>query len=146
LVGLFPDMLFSGGLGVDKELEGEAIAYLGVPFLSGAIGGICLVASKRLRARLDLAKKIDDVRAPVIYLRSFQIDKKFARRPWAIGRVVSVSTEEEQLVSALDEIGRVIAIGKPGERLPRLVPNGFTSRTPLGSSRSVHGLLAPHWR
>jgi hypothetical protein len=106
---------------LDEFVEGlvGVIFALIEPFLFGTIGALCWVTAKRLSARLNLAKA-DDVRAPVIYLRSFQVDKGLARRPMAIGRVISARTEEEQLVQALDEIGRVVAIGKPGERLPRL--------------------------
>ena len=78
------------------------------------------MAARRIRARLNLANQVDDVRAPVVYLRSFQVDKRLSRRPLAIGRVISSRTEEEQLVEALRESGPVVAIGRPGERLPRL--------------------------
>ena len=121
LVVYFSGIISYGDLALgDPRRQGGVTADLVGPFLYGALGGLCWVAAKRFRARLNLANKADDVRAPVIYLRSFQMDKHFARRPLAIGRVVSLSTEEEQLVQALDEIGRVVAIGKPGERLPRL--------------------------
>jgi hypothetical protein len=120
LVIFFGRIISYGDLALNPEGVGAALADLTGPFLFGAIGGLCWVAAKRFRVRLNLTNKADDVRTPVIYLRSFQMDKHFARRPLALWRVVSVSTEEEQLVQALDEIGRVVAIGKPGERLPRL--------------------------
>jgi hypothetical protein len=99
---------------------GEATFHLIGPLLFGALGGLCLVAAKRMRARLKLAEQVEDVRAPVVYLRSFQVDKRLSRRPLAIGRVIASRTEEEQLVGALRESGPVVAIGRPGERLPRL--------------------------
>ena len=116
----FGRLISYGGSALGGEPLGRAIAAFANPFWSGALGGLCFVTAKRLSARLNLANKADDVRAPVVYLRSFYVDKSLARRPLAIGRVVSVCTEEEQLVNALREIGPVVAIGKPGERLPRL--------------------------
>lgn len=47
----------------------------------------------------------------VLYLRSFDADSHGAR-------VHGWLTEEEQLAEALTPIGRVIAVGRPGERLP----------------------------
>jgi hypothetical protein len=99
---------------------GEAVYHLIGPALWGAVGGLCLVIARRLRARLDLARQADDERAPVVYLRSFDVDRRLSRRPLAIGRVLASRTEEEQLVVALRESGPVVALGRPGERLPRL--------------------------
>jgi hypothetical protein len=128
--GLWQLLIFLGGIlfygavavqldSFDEQL-GRAVFSLIGPILFGAIGGLCFAAARRVRARLTVAKYADDSRAPVIYLRSFHVDKRLARRPLAIGRVVSFHTEEEQLVEALRELGPVVAIGRPGERLPRL--------------------------
>ncbi len=103
----------------DRQL-GEATYHLIGPLMWGAVGGLCLVVARRLRARLDLAEQADDERAPVVYLRSFDVDRRLSRRPLAIGRVLASRTEEEQLVVALRESGPVVALGRPGERLPRL--------------------------
>lgn len=129
-LGLWRLLPFVGGIlfygPVTLELEtfpeqlGRATANLIGPLFYGAAGGLCLATAKRISVRLNLAMQAADPRAPVIYLRSFHIDKRLARRPLAIGRVVSFHTEEEQLVEALCELGPVIAIGKPGEKLPRL--------------------------
>ena len=89
-------------------------------FLCGAFGGLCWAYAKRWKLRDNLARQPNDARAPVIYLRSFHVDRRLARRALNIGRFVSVRTEEEQLVEALREIGPIIAIGRPGERFPRL--------------------------
>jgi hypothetical protein len=128
--GLWGLLLFLGGIlfygSVTLELDsfperlGRALFDLIGPAVFGAVAGLCWVAAKRLRARVALASQADDPRAPVIYLRSFHADRRLARRPLAIGRAVSFRTEEEQLVEALREIGPVVAIGRPGERLPRL--------------------------
>lgn len=58
------------------------------------------------RAEQTLAR---DPRPPVLYLRSFQDDE----------RMLSASESFEQsLTSVLSDIGPVIAVGRPGERLP----------------------------
>jgi hypothetical protein len=120
----FGGILFYGLVAVESESFsrhlGEATYHLIGPLMYGAVGGLCLAVAKRLRARLDLANQADDARAPVVYLRSFHVDKRLSRRPLAIGRVLASRTEEEQLVEALRESGPVVAMGRPGERLPRL--------------------------
>src|SRR5215203_1582535 len=99
---------------------GQAMAALLGPILFGTIGSVCVVAAKRIGAALRRARHRHDTRAPVVYLRSFTVDRHLSRRPFALGRVFSSRTEEEQLVEALREIGPVVAVGRPGERLPRL--------------------------
>jgi hypothetical protein len=120
----FGGLLFYGPVTVESESFprqlGEATYHLIGPLMFGAVGGLCLVIARRLRARLDLAEQADDERAPVVYLRSFGVDRRLSRRPLAIGRVLASRTEEEQLVQALRESGPVVALGRPGERLPRL--------------------------
>jgi hypothetical protein len=102
------------------EQLGRAMFDLVGPILFGVVGAFGLAMARRMRARLDIANQPADMRAPVIYLRSFHFDKRLARRPLAIGRVVSIYTEEEQLVRVLRDVGPVVAVGRPGERLPRL--------------------------
>ena len=102
------------------EQLGGAIFDLMGPALFGAIGAFCMAAAKRLRARQDLDSQAVDVRAPVLYLRSFLDDRRLARRPFPVGRVVSFQTEEEQFAEAVRYLGPVVALGRPGERLPRL--------------------------
>ncbi|HKA20506.1 MAG TPA: hypothetical protein VKN18_19635 [Blastocatellia bacterium] len=130
IVGLWHLLIFVGGLlfygfvvmrlGSFPEQLGRAIFNLVGPLLFGAVGALGLAIARRMRARLNLANQAADRRAPVVYLRSFHFDKRLARRPLAIGRVFSIYTEEEQLVQAVHDIGPVVAVGRPGERLPRL--------------------------
>jgi hypothetical protein len=103
-----------------SEQSGRVLGALIGPLLCGAFGGLCWAYAKRWTLRDNLARQTNDARPPVIYMRSFDVDKRLARRPLNIGRFVSVRTEEEQLVEALREIGPIVAIGRPGERLPRL--------------------------
>jgi hypothetical protein len=70
-----------------------------------------------------------DPRPPVLYLRSFQDDGITARSltmhyhtggPHGGGMHLLFVTEEQLLVKVLNEIGPVIAIGRPGEDIPEL--------------------------
>lgn len=49
----------------------------------------------------------------ILYLRSFSADTQTSKR-------VGWLTEEEQLVKALAPLGRVVAVGRPGEALPNV--------------------------
>lgn len=67
-----------------------------------------------------------DPRPPVVYLRSFQDDGQALHAPFdpgGIGRRIAgvvLRTPEQELADVLAHVGPVIAIGKPGERLPEL--------------------------
>lgn len=67
-----------------------------------------------------------DPRPPVVYLRSFQDDGQALHAPFdpgGMGRRIAgilLRTPEQELADALAHVGPVIAIGKPGERLPEL--------------------------
>ncbi len=68
-----------------------------------------------------------DPRPPVLYLRSFGVDNQFlvasggraARLKTHLNYVASVSPEQE-MAFIMERVGPVVAIGKPGERLPEL--------------------------
>jgi hypothetical protein len=130
VTGFWRLLIFFGGISyygmpaVEMDTFGEqlgrATAALFGPVLFGTIAGVCFTAARRLNAWRALARRTENFRAPVVYLRSFTTDKHLSRRPRAIGRLLSTRTEEEQLVEALRDMGPVVAIGRPGERLPRL--------------------------
>ena len=67
-----------------------------------------------------------DPRPPVVYLRSFAIDDQVLVTTGRGSRVAAMLTytasvsPEQEMAFILDRIGPVIAIGKPGERLPEL--------------------------
>jgi hypothetical protein len=64
-----------------------------------------------------------DFRPPVLYLRSFSSDSEASKRPrngWVAAGLPGILTEEEQLVRVMQDIGPVIAIGRPGDTLPAL--------------------------
>lgn len=60
-----------------------------------------------------------DQRPPVLYLRPFKRDKLMSER--ALTAIVrgGMATNEEQLAAIVEPIGPLIAIGVPGEKLPR---------------------------
>jgi TM2 domain len=68
-----------------------------------------------------------DPRRPVLYLRSFEADSKIVLRPdgfWnkatmLFDYMVTFSPEQE-LAEIMNQVGQMIAIGKPGEPLPEL--------------------------
>ncbi len=87
-------------------------------------------------ARRASAAKVGDVlakddRPPILYLRSFALDEETSRVDSHFvsrGRI-KIRTEEELLAGVLSQIGPCVAIGKPGEVLPKI---GF-HRTYVGN-------------
>jgi hypothetical protein len=75
-------------------------------------GGFCYLRGRQLRAKALAQQVWADARSPVIFLRSFESDGPDAEN--------FVPTEEELLAKAVNGIGPLIAIGKPGETLPKL--------------------------
>lgn len=95
----------------------------------GAVGGVlygCGVPLYRVgkRATALLAHEVlaADARSPVLYLRSFKDDPVGAQAPeTGVTTVFGLTaTEEEQIAQVFSQLGPVIAIGRPGERLPEL--------------------------
>jgi tetratricopeptide (TPR) repeat protein len=80
-------------------------------------GVVSLVRSSRFHAICANSVLQNDSRPPVLYLRSFGSDPLSQVGGW-----------EEQFVSVLKDIGPVIALGKPEEKLP-----------PLGAARHYAG-------
>jgi hypothetical protein len=79
-------------------------------------GAQCLLHAKRLRAPNALDMLAHDRRPPVVYFRPFSADGD-ASEP-----IVSTSwrTHEEQLATAMNDIGPFVAFGIPRESLPRI--------------------------
>jgi hypothetical protein len=79
-------------------------------FICVPIGAWLIFLGKRLRS-VTAAQLVEaDERAPILYLRSFKDDFMAAE----------FGTEEAHLAKALNQLGPVIAIGMPGERLSKL--------------------------
>ena len=76
-----------------------------------AITRILRVLGTRLRTRRASQKLATDLRPPVLYLRSFEEDRSASS---------TFDSFEQSLASVVSDIGPVIAVGRPGERLPPL--------------------------
>lgn len=79
--------------------------------------------AQRMRARGALQTlMVSGDKRPILYLRSFDIDQHAANS--ALLEIAAmagpVSTPEQKLATRLAPVGPMIAIGKPGERLPEL--------------------------
>jgi hypothetical protein len=92
---------------------------LGSPML--VVGARLLNRARRIREARLMREGSGDTRSPVLYLRAFSDDEKQAEVP-EIANInpLAVSTREENFVEALQGIGPVNAIGRPGETLPPL--------------------------
>ena len=65
----------------------------------------------------------DSKRKPIVYLRSFAMDKQLNRIKWheyLNPALLFVQTPEQKLVAQMLRTGPVVAIGKPNESLPEL--------------------------
>ncbi len=91
-----------------QDLRGGEAAALG---LAGMVlfGVAFWAATRAKRHSAPLAEDVlaSDPRAPVLYLRSFETD-------------TGMVNQEEALADIVHEVGPFIAIGRPGEVLPRL--------------------------
>lgn len=109
--------------------EGDDQIFLWVVAGVAAIAGVWLwKKGKQLRAVPAEALLAADPRPPVLYLRSFNSDAGAdigaqERMPTLMRPMVlaaGLETEEEQIAAAFSEVGPMVAIGRPGERLPQL--------------------------
>jgi len=93
-------------------------------FVLWIMGQWMFVRSKRLKQLTTEQVLKNDLRPPVLYLRSFQADLSDERRRWLnlIFRSKDgvPSSREEELTELMTRIGPVIAVGRPGEKLPQL--------------------------
>ena len=99
-------------------------------------GARSLNAGRRRFKRLHDEGAPPDPRRPILYLRSFEADRtagrafsekglfnvfKFLSYPFLMQLLIfRIETPEEQALRPFNEIGPVIAIGQPGEKLPHL--------------------------
>lgn len=100
--------------------------YLVFAFVKGAIGfgillvGVRLILRARKLARLRAADAVMNLpESFVLYLRSFVEDDPMSA-PMASGKYLFPATAEEQLATAVQDIGPLLAIGRPGEKLPEV--------------------------
>ena len=98
------------------------IAIIGPPALL-VFGAFLFYRGKQYAALAEAQEARHDERAPIIYLRSFAKDESMAGQVFTAllsPKVLSgFATNEEQLAQAVAPIGPLVAIGQPGERLPK---------------------------
>lgn len=93
--------------------SGDPRAFIGVlVMLVGGAGTFLHVRGRQLAAKAAAESlRISKSTPPsVLYLRAFQTDPNMLR--------AQIATEEEQLAFVLQPFGRLIAVGRPAERLP----------------------------
>jgi TM2 domain-containing membrane protein YozV len=128
---LFAVLVDAGGVDrwMDTHPGMEVVALLAlVPFVYIARTSVLLFRSS-WKYEAPSAEEVlrDDPRPPVVYLRSFGIDDeivstgggRFARL-WNLLQYMAAASPEQELAWILARVGPVVAIGKPGERLPQL--------------------------
>lgn len=105
---------------IKSEVIGRTELLVIVCGFFSILGGFLLRSSgtffsglgRRMGAR-SAEELIDkDLRAPIVYLRSFVSDRTWVEDEWLVG-----STFEEHLARALNRIGPFVAIGRPRELL-----------------------------
>jgi hypothetical protein len=87
------------------------------------LGGTFLYwRGRQYRAKAAARRIIADSKPDVLYLRAFETDSsvlRYVRWSFLLPRLIAgMVTEEEQLRDVLRPFGDLIAIGKPGEKLP----------------------------
>lgn len=100
-----------------------------VPFATGLISLVMIVGGaflcwrgRQYRAKATAQSIIEDSKPDVLYLRAFDTDSsvlRFVGWSFLLPRLIAgVVTEEEQLRDVLRPFGDLVAIGRPGEKLP----------------------------
>ncbi|GAA0915981.1 hypothetical protein [Virgisporangium aurantiacum] len=107
-------------LGVPVELF-VALA-IAAPILA-VVGGFLYFRGRQLTARSAAPAVLHGDRPRVLYLRPFRTDAGITGQGLSLlltqTLVTGATTDEEQLAEALKPLGDMIAIGQPGETLPR---------------------------
>lgn len=106
-------------------MTGEAIAPSSVLelllFVGVVLGCVSMYRGRQHAAQGHAEELSHRARPPVVYLRPFRTHKSFVAR---IGKpnpltATGVFSKEDQLAEAVAPIGPMVAIGRPGERLPK---------------------------
>ena len=108
---------------LDKQVDIVVYIY-SVPWALVLIpGGAFLIWRGRQYAAQASAKRIiSDSKPHLLYLRAFLSDPSAAKQAFYgfdyVKLLLGLQSEEEQLAEVLQPFGELIAIGRPGERLP----------------------------
>jgi hypothetical protein len=108
---------FMLGITFGGAIGGGAGAFFGL----GLMNVVKMMASRRIKRELEGLSKEAVGERPVLYLRAFKDDGALATIDMFSGR----TTEEAICLAAAESGERVIALGKPGEKLPPLGANRF---------------------
>lgn len=106
-----------------SEIGEEGIILFFLPLLFILIGAFLFFRARQYADQSSAADIITDEKPDILYLRAFRSDPsiigqtfKSLLRPHLMS---GMFTEEEQLREALKPIGDMVAIGQPGESLPK---------------------------
>jgi hypothetical protein len=115
--GVLNDIFYSE---ISKGLCQIALAVIGTVLF--ATGFRFVHKGKQLLAREGLSVLQKSGKAPVLYLRPFNVDKEAFAKSEGLGlwRFVPKPTFEEEMAGALEKVGPFIAVGAPGEELQTL--------------------------
>lgn len=106
---------------MDDEIVGWILA-IGGP-VTIVLGAFLLYRGKQYAARGMAQAEFQREHPPVVYLRSFSKDESLSGQVFGAlitpKMLAGLVTEEEQLAQAVAPIGPLVAIGRPGERLPK---------------------------
>jgi hypothetical protein len=111
---------------VSREVDGWRIDVL--VFLLGvlisSLGAFLVWRGREYAAKADAERIVTDSNPHVLYLRAFRSDEStrgyvFANAFWTGSIPWARATLEEQLADALRPFGYLVAIGQPGEGLPK---------------------------
>lgn len=90
-----------------------------VSIVALSIGRFHSYRGRQLLAKINTESVLNDDNPDVLYLRSFNKDSNMRNYlVREIDNINNIYTEEEQLAEALKPFGDLVAIGKPGEKLP----------------------------
>lgn len=108
-----PDALRVQGLIETGQILGVFVLLVGGAVVT-LVGVLVFRYGRRHVIELASGSDYAPTRHAVLYLRDFESD-----RTAGFGHV-SITSEEEQLMKALRQIGTTIAVGRPGEALPQI--------------------------
>lgn len=126
-------MVLAGGLSMALRHAGSIMAggeliIFGLMIVTSWAGYAVFKRGKQVKINLADETMEDDLRPPVLYLRSFNSDadanqaegNKMINHFFRFGIPQNLATEEEQIALLMNQIGPFVAIGRPGEELPQL--------------------------
>ena len=107
----------------DSEMDETLVVISFLPILMLLGGAFLFWRGRQYAAQAAAERIISDSKPDVLYLRTFRSDPSTAGNVFSsmlLARLLSgLATEEEQLADVLRPFGDLVAIGQPGEGLPK---------------------------